>query len=183
VIPLSWDALLPPSNRQLTRIGRWVAVASPDRPEAELDSRAGQLPTGVLKGLIPFNGRNCCHTSGIVVRVVGVRDQEERESLTVGSFEVLYAEMRRPLAALAYAVSGSWSAADDLAQEALEVAFKDWERIRSLDNPEAWVKRILLNRSVSGRRRRAAERRARARMNGGSDVEAFSDLTGDFERI
>jgi RNA polymerase sigma factor (sigma-70 family) len=137
----------------------------------------------VPRGLIPFNGRNCCHTSGIVVRVVGVRDQEERESPTVGSFEVFYAEMRRPLAALAYAVCGSWSAADDLTQEALEVAFKDWERIRSLDNPEAWVKRILLNRSVSGRRRRAAERRARARMNGRSDVEAFPDLTGDFERI
>lgn len=112
-----------------------------------------------------------------------MRDEIARESVAIASFEAFYAHMRRPLAALAYAVSGSWSTADDLAQETLEAAFRDWERICSLDNPEAWVKRILLNRSVSGRRRRAAERRARARMNGASDVETLPDLTGDFERI
>jgi DNA-directed RNA polymerase specialized sigma24 family protein len=49
-----------------------------------------------------------------------------RPGVTVGAFDAFYARMRRPLAALAYAASGSALAADDLAQDALEAAYRDY---------------------------------------------------------
>jgi RNA polymerase sigma factor (sigma-70 family) len=50
--------------------------------------------------------------------------------------------------------------AEDLAQEALAVALRDWGRIRSLHAREAYVVRIGMNLCNSFIRRRAAERRA-----------------------
>ena len=97
-------------------------------------------------------------------------------------FAAFYARQRRPLIALAYAVSGSRQAAEDLAQDALEAGFRDWERIRRLDEPAAWVRRILLNRATSGYRRRLAELRAVTRLRANRAV-AFPEVTGEADRI
>ena len=55
---------------------------------------------------------------------------------------------------IAYAVSGSRMAAEDLAQEAMLVAYRRWDEVASLERPGAWVRRVVLNRAASLFRRR-----------------------------
>jgi RNA polymerase sigma-70 factor (ECF subfamily) len=65
---------------------------------------------------------------------------------------------------LAYALSGSRLAADDIAQEALLAAYKGWEEVGRLDNPGAWARRVVANKSVSVFRKRMSETKSLARL-------------------
>lgn len=65
---------------------------------------------------------------------------------------------------LAYALSGSRIASEDLAQEAMIAAHKDWERVGVLDRPGAWVRRVVTNKSISFYHKRMAEVRAFTRL-------------------
>ena len=75
------------------------------------------------------------------------------------SFGAFYERERRSMVALAYASSRSRLAAEDIAQDAFVAAFRDWERVGRLDNPATWVRRVVVNRSVSVIRRRIAATR------------------------
>jgi RNA polymerase sigma-70 factor (ECF subfamily) len=55
-------------------------------------------------------------------------------------------------------------AAEDLVQEAFASLHRQWERIRDYDDPAAWVRRVIANRSVSRWRRLAGEARALVRL-------------------
>ena len=79
-------------------------------------------------------------------------------------FEDFYGREYLAVVGLAYALSGSRSGAEDLAQEAFLAAHRDWARIGAYDQPGAWVRRVVANLSVSGFRRRAAEAKALARI-------------------
>ncbi|MEN8237890.1 MAG: SigE family RNA polymerase sigma factor [Actinomycetota bacterium] len=61
---------------------------------------------------------------------------------------------------LAYALSGSRLAAEDLAQDAFVAAYRRWDEIGKYDKPGAWVRRAVANRSVSAIRRRVVEAKA-----------------------
>jgi RNA polymerase sigma-70 factor, ECF subfamily len=91
------------------------------------------------------------------------------DGLVAGSalrFDDLYRRDFRALLALAYGLSGSRSAAEELAQEAFLAAYRGWSRIGGYDDPSAWLRRVVVNRSVSVTRRRMAEVRALARLGG-----------------
>jgi DNA-directed RNA polymerase specialized sigma24 family protein len=75
------------------------------------------------------------------------------------SFEAFYRREIRSIVGLAYVLSGSSRAAEDLAQEAFLSAFRHWDRIGAFDNPGAWVRRVVSTRAVSLYRRKAAEDR------------------------
>ena len=45
------------------------------------------------------------------------------------------------------------SHAEDLAQEAFVRLHRNWEKVSRYENPEAWVRRVALNRAFSWRRR------------------------------
>jgi RNA polymerase sigma factor (sigma-70 family) len=94
-------------------------------------------------------------------------------------FEHFYLRNRPRLIALAYAVSGSRSGSEDLAHDALEATYRDWDRIRRLDNPAAWVQRIVVNRSVSAYRRRLCELKALVRLRGERHAIAFPEVSGE----
>lgn len=79
-------------------------------------------------------------------------------------FDTFYRRERRAVVGLAYTLSHSRLAAEDLAQEAFTVAYRRWEEVGRFDNPGAWVRRVVANRSVSGFRRRLAELRALTRL-------------------
>jgi RNA polymerase sigma factor (sigma-70 family) len=86
---------------------------------------------------------------------------------TVGSlegFDRFYAREFPLMVNIAYAMSGSRMAAEDLAQEAMIAAFRRWEEVGRLDRPGAWVRRVVLNRAASAYHRRMAEARALLRM-------------------
>lgn len=54
---------------------------------------------------------------------------------------------------------GDAEGAEDLAQEALIRLCANWRRVRKMDAPEAWLRRVALNLAHSHYRRRAVERR------------------------
>lgn len=87
------------------------------------------------------------------------------------AFETFYLREYRAVVGLAYALSGSRSGAEDLAQEAFLAAHRNWERIAGYEQPGAWVRRVVANMSVSAVRRRVAEAKAFARSAFGQPTE------------
>lgn len=65
---------------------------------------------------------------------------------------------------LAYSLCGSMPIAEELAQEAFVSAHQRWNRIAAYERPDLWVRRAVINRSISYRRREATERRALDRV-------------------
>lgn len=76
----------------------------------------------------------------------------------------LVQEVGPSLRRLAYARTGSWTAAEDVVQDVLADAHRRWSVIGGYDAPEAWARRAVLNRSASWHRRRGRERRALGRL-------------------
>jgi RNA polymerase sigma-70 factor (ECF subfamily) len=76
-------------------------------------------------------------------------------------FDDFFRRERTAVVGLAYALSGSRVAAEDLAQDAFIAAYRRWDEI---EQPAAWVRRVVANLAVSGFRRRAAEARAITRL-------------------
>lgn len=83
---------------------------------------------------------------------------------------------------LAYALSGSRSASEDLAQEAFIAAHRNWDRIGAYDKPEAWVRRVVSNLSVSRFRRKVTEAKALTRLAGfGRNAHVLPELPAEAE--
>lgn len=106
---------------------------------------------------------------------------------TIGSVEPFgqfYAREFPKLVSLAYAMSGSRMAAEDLVQEGMIIAFRNWETVGSLDRPGAWVRRVVLNRSASAFHRKKAEARAILRLAPlrGEPPASLSQETAEFWR-
>jgi len=80
------------------------------------------------------------------------------------SFDDFYEAQYRSVTRLAAALVGRWDVAEELAQDAFLALYPRWERIARYDAPDAWLRRVVLNRAVSSLRRRAAEGRANARL-------------------
>jgi RNA polymerase sigma-70 factor (ECF subfamily) len=80
------------------------------------------------------------------------------------NFEHFYRSEYRAVVGLAYALSGSRIAAEDLAQDAFVAAHKAWDRVGRYEKPEAWVRRVVSNLSVSMFRTRLREARAVTRF-------------------
>jgi RNA polymerase sigma factor (sigma-70 family) len=100
-------------------------------------------------------------------------------------FEEVYLREFTSVFALAYALSGSRWAAEDIAQDAFLVAHRQWDRIGGYDDPGAWVRRVAANLAVSVVRRRLAEARALVRLAGRTREEPYAALPasdGDFWR-
>jgi RNA polymerase sigma factor (sigma-70 family) len=103
------------------------------------------------------------------------------EATAVGAsatFEEFYEREFRSVVGLAYALSGSRSGAEDIAQEAFLVAHRDWDRVGTYARPEVWVRRVVANLSVSVFRRKLVEAKMLARMALGY-TPALPELSAD----
>jgi len=60
----------------------------------------------------------------------------------------------RALQRTAWLLTGDWALAGDLVQTALAKSWPRWERIRRRDDPELYVRRVLINTWASWSRRR-----------------------------
>jgi RNA polymerase sigma-70 factor (sigma-E family) len=49
---------------------------------------------------------------------------------------------------------GDWALAEDLAQTAFSQAWRHWTRVSAMESPEAYTNKIMVNTSLSWRRRR-----------------------------
>ena len=94
-------------------------------------------------------------------------------------FDTFYAQEYRPVVNLGYVLLGSRAAAEDLAQEAFLAAYRRWAVISEYEQPGAWVRRVVANRSVSVIRRRVVEFKGLRRLIGwidsGPEIPAGSE--------
>ncbi len=90
-----------------------------------------------------------------------------------GDFDAFYRREYPGLVVLACALVGP-AAADEVAQQAMLVAFRRWDQVQALGAPADWVRRVCLRRAARLVRRRTAEQvvpRSDA-LTAGLDVEA-----------
>jgi RNA polymerase sigma-70 factor (ECF subfamily) len=80
-------------------------------------------------------------------------------------FDEFYAAELPRLVALARGLCPA-HLAEDVAQEAMLVAYRRWGEVTELDRPDLWVRRTCANLAVSQFRRRMVELRATARLAG-----------------
>ncbi len=76
-----------------------------------------------------------------------MRPADERD------FTAFYDATWRRTVAVAYAMTGDLSTAEDLAQEAYSRAWPRWSTLRSYDDPGAWVRQVTSRLAVSRWRR------------------------------
>lgn len=69
-------------------------------------------------------------------------------------FAAFVAARGTSLLRVAYLACGDAGEAEDLLQTALERTYQNWDRVR-YDNPEPYIRRIIVNTSISRARRRA----------------------------
>jgi RNA polymerase sigma-70 factor (ECF subfamily) len=82
-----------------------------------------------------------------------------------GRFDEFYAAELPRLVALARGLCPA-HVAEDVAQEAMLVAYRRWREVVDLERPDLWVRRTCANLAVSQFRRRMVELRATARLAG-----------------
>lgn len=99
------------------------------------------------------------------------------------AFDSFFRREFRLLVGLAYALSGSQVAAEDIAQEALLAAYKRWDEVGLLDSPGGWVRRVVANQSVSSIRRRMSEAKGLIRLRLRSESVAWPEMPSDSEWI
>lgn len=97
------------------------------------------------------------------------------------SFERFFAREYRAVVGLATVLSGDSTVGEDLAQEAFAAAYRQWERLCGYDRPEAWVRRVVANRSASVARRRVRELAALVRLRSRRDAHEETIHLGDDE--
>lgn len=93
------------------------------------------------------------------------------ELVEIRSFEALYEMEYGPLVGLAYTLTGRRDVAEDLVQEAMLRAYRDWGRISAYDRPGAWVRRAVLNLAASRWRRQRTMARSLLRVTRTPDVD------------
>lgn len=65
------------------------------------------------------------------------------------SFREFFEAEYRPLRRLGYLLTGDWSEAEDLTQEAFLRTYRAWNRIREQERPGAYARTVLVNRHRS----------------------------------
>lgn len=77
-------------------------------------------------------------------------------------------QRERALQRTAWLLTGDWGLAEDLVQTALARAWPHWGRIRRRDDPEIYVRRVMVNTWISWTRRRWRGEKAAARLPDGA---------------
>src|SRR5690349_16089112 len=76
---------------------------------------------------------------------------------SVESFDDFYRRSYAGLLVLARALVGP--SAEDVAQEAMLVAYRKWGDVAQMASPSGWVRRVCMNHAISMLRRRGLEQR------------------------
>ena len=83
---------------------------------------------------------------------------------------------QRALQRTAWLITGDYGQAEDLVQTALAKAWPRWNRIRRRDDPEIYVRRVMLNTWMTWRRRKWRGEKASDQL---PDTAGAGDLAGD----
>lgn len=97
------------------------------------------------------------------------------ERAILPSYTAFYRTEFGRMASLATTICGNYQQGEDVAQEAMTRAHRDWARVSAYDSPGAWVRRVTINLSLTSARRAKRERVALRRV--ADDARAQRDLT------
>ena len=89
-------------------------------------------------------------------------------------FEEFFAAEYRSLLALATALCGSRVLGEDVVQETMFAAARQWPKLASYDDPTQWARRVVIRRCSNVRRGRIRESRALMRIAGQRDATAVT---------
>ena len=78
---------------------------------------------------------------------------QERQATDLETFSWFFAAEYPQVVRLLTVVLHDGAAAEDLAQEAFVRLHRHWTKVSGYESPEAWVRRVALNRAFSWRRR------------------------------
>jgi RNA polymerase sigma factor (sigma-70 family) len=85
------------------------------------------------------------------------------------SFDAFYRAQSARGVALARSLTGSMSAAEDIAHDVLADAHKRWDTLSSYDDPAQWMRRAIANRAMSWHRRASTRWRGLVRLGARPD--------------
>jgi DNA-directed RNA polymerase specialized sigma24 family protein len=68
-------------------------------------------------------------------------------------FEVLFRREFGPITRTAYLIVGDVEVAREIAQDAFVQVLRHWEKVRELESPGGWVRRVAIRKAVRTRRR------------------------------
>ncbi len=124
---------------------------------------------GAVSDARRWEGQRCSGTANVLAVPSPTTDNDDVfDDAVVGrqSFEAFYRNEYKGVVGLAFVLTGDSAVAQDLAQLAFTEAHRRWSKIGSYERPEAWVRRVLVNKSTSRYRRLASEAKALARLGG-----------------
>jgi len=78
------------------------------------------------------------------------------------AFDALFRREFGPITRTAYLVVGDWEIAREIAQDAFVQALKHWQKVRGMESPGGWVRRVAIRDAVRSRRRHARGRELEA---------------------
>ena len=90
---------------------------------------------------------------------------------SVTTLEALYVVEHRRLLRVAFVMTGSMVVAEDLVQDVFVQAHRHRDHVLGLERPDAWLRRVLVNRARSRWRRLVVEAR---HVSGRRDTEALA---------
>ena len=76
------------------------------------------------------------------------------EPSPAAEFDSIFRDSFPTIVRAAWLVVGDWETARELTQDAFVEALKRWKRIRTYDQPGAWVRRVAINKAINAKRRR-----------------------------
>jgi RNA polymerase sigma factor (sigma-70 family) len=85
--------------------------------------------------------------------------------IRIVSFPAFYEAEYRPMVRLAVALVGRRDVAEELVQDAFVSLHRRWDQVSKYESPEGWLRRVVMNRSMSALRRRAVEARLLGRLS------------------
>jgi len=95
------------------------------------------------------------------------------------TFDEFYASELPRLRALARGLCAP-DQAEDVAQEAMLVAYRRWHDVARLERPDLWVRRTCANLAISQFRRRLAELKAAVRLGSRRPLPQMAPLSEEF---
>jgi RNA polymerase sigma-70 factor (ECF subfamily) len=81
------------------------------------------------------------------------------------SFDGFYRAEYPRVVRLAWSLTGRRAVAEELAQDAFLEAHRRWSTVSRYEQPGAWLRRVVVNRSLSSLRRRSTEARLLLRLS------------------
>jgi RNA polymerase sigma-70 factor (sigma-E family) len=114
---------------------------------------------------------------------IGPHRARSRAQLSRDEFERFVAESTDTLLRTAYLVVWDLPEAEDLVQECLLSVARRWPRVRTMEHPLAYARRVLVNLALDGsgrrsRRRRELEHPGHSALEGRPDDRSGRELSG-----